>query len=71
MKQFEVCQQDEVCLKDGTSIEGELGEPRIGWMRDKGVWVSNAHRSAVDGNIPIGSTVFVPYESMLFIVLEP
>ncbi len=62
---------EEVSLRDGTSIEGELGEPSIGWMREKGVEVRNAHRSCPDGSLPIGKTVFVPYESMLFVILEP
>ncbi|MBU0847028.1 hypothetical protein KKH23_07530 [Patescibacteria group bacterium] len=63
--------EEEIALKDGTFIKGKICQPQIRWMEGRGVDVHNAHRSNPGGQLPIGKTVFIPYDSILYIILEP
>ena len=63
--------EEEIALKDGTFIKGKICQPQIRWMEGRGVDVHNAHRTSFEGGYLIRKTMFIPYDSILYIILEP
>ena len=55
----------EVALPDGTFLEGTFGE-----LDEHGILITDVHRSQGGAALPLAKKVFVPYPSMLFIILE-
>ncbi|MFA5401263.1 MAG: hypothetical protein WC359_12520 [Dehalococcoidia bacterium] len=64
----------EVRLQEGITLEGKFVMPSVPALRDKGIFLEDVHRTdltySTSGAIPLAKLVFIPYDSILYIVLK-